>query len=396
MTLDRSHDALIEEFCEVLHSDPEGGMKTLLETVLNMTMRLEREKAIGAAHYERNEGRKGYVNGLKTGKMDVIKKDDEQALEGYKEQQLQDFFDYTKKSKSANSIRAYQFAWTRFIDWCRESGYSPFAPPSGSHELLIGLFIAAMAKARKLKPTSLTSYLAGIRHFYTEKGVRVDTRHEEIRRAMSGIRRELGTKQTQKLPLTTENIKLLIDSIGTGTKPIEIRDKAIILFGFAGAFRRSELVGIDYEHLNFGPRGVSVFIPNSKTDQDGAGRSVDIPFSSDERYCPVRALQAWLQRCEVISGPIFRPVTKGSKITASQLGDRTVAVMLKKRCKPFGFSDEIAGHSLRAGHVTSSIKRGTPETWIMRQTGHKSADTLRKYERLNREFEANSAASIGL
>ena len=328
--------------------------------------------------------------------MDIIKKDDEQALEGYKKQQLQDFFDYTKKSKSANSIRAYRFAWTKFIDWCSESGYFPFVPPSGSYELLIGLFIAAMAKTRKLKPASLTSYLAGIRHFYTEKGVRVDTRHDEIRRAMSGIRRELGTKQTQKLPLTTENIKLLIDSIGAGAKPIEIRDRAIILFGFAGAFRRSELVGINYEHLAFGPGGVSVFIPSSKTDQDGAGRSVDIPFSSDEHYCPVRALQAWLHCSEVTRGPTFRAVTKGGKIAPNRLGDRTVAVMLKKRCKPFGFSDEIAGHSLRAGHVTSSIKRGTPETWIMRQTGHRSVDTLRKYERLNREFEANSAASIGL
>lgn len=328
--------------------------------------------------------------------MQVIRATDEQALEKYKEQQLQDFLEYTKKSKSSNSIRAYRFAWTKFTDWCATSGYAPFAPPAKSHELLIGLFIAAMAKSRNLKPASLTAYLAGIKHFYAEKGIRVDTRHEEIRKAMAGIRRELGTKQTQKQPLTTDNIKLLIDSIGRVVKPIECRDKALILVGFAGAFRRSELVGIDYEHLSFGPGGVSIMIPSSKTDQIGAGRVVDIPFSGDETYCPVRALQSWLRCCKVTSGAIFRPLTKGGKLLPNRLTDQTVAVMLKKRCKPFGFSDKIAGHSLRAGHVTSSIKNGTPETWIMRQTGHTSVDTLRKYERLNREFEANSAATIGL
>lgn len=328
--------------------------------------------------------------------MQVIRKADEQTLERYKEQQLQDFYDYTKKSKSSNSIRAYRFAWTKFTDWCEASGYTPLSPPAKSHELLIGLFIAAMAKSRNLKPASLTAYLAGIKHFYAEKGIRVDTRHEEIRKAMAGIRRELGTKQTQKLPLTTDNIKLLIDSIGRVVKPIESRDKALILVGFAGAFRRSELVGIDYEHLAFGPGGVSILVPSSKTDQEGAGRVVDIPFSSNENYCPVRALQAWLTCCKVTTGPVFRPVTKGGKVQPSRLGDRTVAVMLKKRCNPFGFSDDIAGHSLRAGHVTSAIQKKTPETWIMRQTGHTSVDTLRKYERLNREFEANSAATIGL
>jgi integrase len=329
-------------------------------------------------------------------KMEIIKKSAEQILEEFKVKQAEDFFEYTKKSKSKNSIRAYHFAWSKFSDWCASCGYIVKNPPASSHEFLVGLFIASMAKSRQLKPASLSTYLAGIKHFYAEIGVQVDTRHEEIRKAMSGIRREMGAKQTQKLPLTTDNIKMLVDSIGRIVKPIEARDKALILIGFAGAFRRSELVGIDCEHLEFSPDGVSIFIPSSKTDQEGNGRVVDIPFASDERYCPVRSLRLWMQCCGAASGPVFRGLTKGGKIMPERLCDRSVADMLKRRCRPFGFSNEISGHSLRAGHVTSSIKRGTPETWIMRQTGHTSIATLRKYERLNREFEANSAAAIGL
>ncbi len=328
--------------------------------------------------------------------MSIIIQSDEKILEEYKKQHLEDFYEYTKKSKSANSIRAYRFAWTKFNDWCEQSKYDPFSPPSSSYEFLVGLFIASMAKGRQLKPASLTSYLAGIRHFYAEKGIAVDTRHTEIRKAMAGIKRELGTKQNRKLPLTTENIKLLVDSIGRLVWPIEVRDKAMILLGFAGAFRRSELVGINLEHLSFDPNGVSISIPKSKTDQEMEGRIVDIPFGLNEKYCPVRTLQAWIRCARIDAGPIFLQVHKSGKITRERLGGRSVALMLKRRCKPFGFSDDIAGHSLRAGHVTSSIKNGTPETWIMRQTGHTSIDTLRKYERLNREFEANSAARIGL
>jgi len=267
---------------------------------------------------------------------------DKQALEEYKKQQQQDFFEYAKKTKSPNSLRAYRFAWNKFTKWCQESGYSPLDPPT-PYELLIGLFLASMAKSRELKPASLSAYLAGIKHFYAGKGISIDTSHEEIRKVMAGIRREQGTKQTKKLPLTTDNIKILIDSIGE-KKPIDIRDRAMILIGFAGALRRSELVGIDREHLTFGSRGGSIFIPSANQE----GRTIELP-SSEGSCCPVRALQAWLHCCEVIDGPIFRPITKGGRALSGRLGSRTAAIMLKKRCKVMGDVGEVAGNSLRAG-----------------------------------------------
>ncbi|MCP5506412.1 MAG: hypothetical protein H7A38_05980 [Chlamydiales bacterium] len=145
--------------------------------------------------------------------MTLVPEADKALFEEYKQQHIKDCFEYSQKSKSSNSIRAYRFAWTKFVDWCDSSGYEPFSPPSCSHEFLVGLFMASMAKSRQLKPKSLESYLAGIKHFYAEKGIAVDTRHGEIRKAMSGIKREIGVKQNRKAPLTTDNIKMLIDSI---------------------------------------------------------------------------------------------------------------------------------------------------------------------------------------
>lgn len=328
--------------------------------------------------------------------MSVIAQRDKEIVESFQRQHVKDAFQYRNQSKAPKSLVTYQCAWNKFLGWCEESGYDPVKPPNNSYEFLASLFIASMAKSRKLKDASISCYLAGIRHFYNERGVAIDTTHSEIRKIRAGIKRELGTKQNQKLPLTTENIKLLIDSIGRLVWPIEVRDKAMILIGFAGAFRRSELVAIDIEHLAFDQFGVSVFIPKSKTDQEMQGRVVDIPFASNAQYCPVRALQDWIRCAKIEKGAVFLQVHKGGNIIPRRLGDRSVALMLKRRCKPFGFSDDIAGHSLRAGHVTSAIKNGTPETWIMRQTGHTNIDTLRKYERLKREFESNSAKRIGL
>lgn len=328
--------------------------------------------------------------------MSVSIPTDKEIVESFQRQHVEDALQYRNQSKAPKSLLTYSWAWKKFSGWCKENGYEPLNPPNASYEFLASLFIASMAKGRKLKDASISCYLAGIRHFYNEKGVVIDTAHSEIRKIRAGIKRELGTRQVQKLPLTTDSIKLVIDSLGKLIWPIEVRDKAMILVGFAGAFRRSELIGIDLEHLTFDQFGCSIFLPKSKVDQEMQGRSVDIPFASNAQYCPVRALQEWIRCAQIESGPIFLQVHKGGNIIRERLGDRSVALVLKKRCEPFGFSDDIAGHSLRSGHVTSSIKNGTPETWVMRQTGHQNSNTLRKYVRMQKEFVSNSAARLGL
>ncbi|MDB2614180.1 site-specific integrase [Chlamydiales bacterium] len=201
---------------------------------------------------------------------------------------------------------------------------------------------------------------------------------------------------SDKEPLTTDKIKLMVDSIGRLVLPIDVRDKAIILFGFAGAFRRSELVAIDFDHLDFRKDGVNVVIPRSKTDQDGEGRLVSIPYGLTSEYCPVLALKNWISCAGIKEGPVLLQVHKGGKIRRTRLGARTIALTLKKRYKPIGPVKDISGHSLRSGHVTSAIINGVKETLIMQQTGHKNSDTLRKYVDLDGNFKANSSAKLGI
>ena len=327
--------------------------------------------------------------------MTIILPDNEKYLENIKVEHAKNFYDYSKKSKSENTIRAYRFAWKKFKGWCDRHQYNIFDPPNKSNEFLVGLFISSMAKERELRPASIASYIIGLKYFYKKICVILDTRHEEIKNAISGIRRELGTRQVQKTPLLPETIKLIVQSIDK-KKPIDIRDKAIILIGFSGAFRRSEIAAIKIEDLSFSVYGVSINIPHSKTDQEGEGRTVDIPFGTNELYCPVFSLQSWIREADIESGHIFLRFGKNQKIVRKGISGHTIALILKKRCKRFGISHEISGHSLRSGHVTAAIKSGTPESWIMRQTGHTNLSTLMKYERLKREFKANSAVKIGI
>lgn len=303
--------------------------------------------------------------------------------------------EFRSLQKSKKSLRVYEIAWRYYNDWVMENGYDPYNPPKSSYELLLCLFISSVAKERKLKDASISTYIAGIRHFYEEKGINLDTSHREIRRIRKGIKRHLGTHQIQKMPLTTESICNIIDNLNS--KHITgIRDKALILLGFTGAFRRSELVSIDIEHISFTQEGMTIFMPFSKTDQEKKGRYIDIPFSKKESYCPIRSLKNWISDSGILTGPIFRRIYKSGTIGNKRLTDKSVALILKKHCETFGFADQISGHSLRSGHVTSAIKNGTPETWIMRQTGHTNINTLRKYERMQREFKANSAANLGI
>lgn len=325
--------------------------------------------------------------------MHVAKHENNKLIESVKVEHAKNFYEYSKKSKSENTIRAYRFAWKKFREWCGENKYNVFSPPKSSIEFLVGLFISSMAKDRLLKPASLDSYLIGIKYFYGECSLSLNTRHSEIKNAMAGIRRELGTAQVRKTPLLAENIKLILDGFEE-KGPKDIRDKALILLGFYGAFRRAELVALKLEDFSFDIYGVSVRLNNSKTDQESQGRNIDIPFDTNESYCPVRALQSWIREADIEKGPVFLKIHKGGKISRNAIGGQSVAIILKKRCEQFGFSGDFSGHSLRAGHVTSAIKAGTPESWIMRQTGHKNINTLQKYIRMNKEYKANSAAKI--
>ena len=162
------------------------------------------------------------------------------------------------------------------------------------------------------------------------------------------------------------------------------------------ALRRSELVGVDVTHLDDRSDGLVVTIPKSKTDQDGGGRKIGIPYGSNPSTCPVRAVRAWLDRSGIEEGPVFRPVRHG-KVLDTRLTGRSVALIVKRVGKASGLDPVgLAGHSLRAGLVTSAAAAGVSERAIMNQTGHRSLPTLRRYIRDGSLFRENAAAAVGL
>jgi integrase len=176
-----------------------------------------------------------------------------------------------------------------------------------------------------------------------------------------------------------------------------IRDQALLLTGFAGAFRRSGLVALDVSDLTFGPEGLLIKIRRSKTDQEGSGRDVAIPHGTYELTCPVRVMRKWLEAVAIVEKPIFRSGHRGGIVLSGRLSGHGVGRIVKRYAKATGVTvASFSGHSLRAGFVTSAARAGEPERRIMRQTGHKSIEMVLRYVRRANAFSDNAALALGL
>jgi integrase len=221
-----------------------------------------------------------------------------------------------------------------------------------------------------------------------------------VRLVWAGIRRTHGTAQEGKAPALVEDLRAMVEAMvprrcGQAWRLLELRDRALLLLGFAGAFRRSELVSFDVEDLELSRAGLAVRLRRSKTDQEGQGRRVGIPRGQRAETCPVRALQAWLERARIEAGPIFRGVNRHGQLQSGQLSDRAVALVVKRRAAAAGLDPErLAGHSLRAGLATSAAAAGASERKIMDQTGHKSVTMVRRYIRDGELFGTDNAATV--
>jgi integrase len=216
-----------------------------------------------------------------------------------------------------------------------------------------------------------------------------------VSETLKGIRRSIGTAQEGKAPLLTSDIRRIVaccpKTLGG------LRDQALILVGFAGAFRRSELAAIDYANLTFTQDGLVIDLRRSKTDQEAAGRKVGIPFGKEEETCPVRALRKWLAESGITAGAVFRGVDCHGKLARRGLHKDCVGWILKRVARRAGLKPEpLGGHSLRAGCVTQAAMNGVSERDIMRQTGHKSAEMLARYIRIGEIFTRNAAAGLGI
>jgi integrase len=178
---------------------------------------------------------------------------------------------------------------------------------------------------------------------------------------------------------------------------IGLRDRALILIGFAGAFRRSELVAVEMDDIEFNREGLTITLLQSKTDQEGQGYKKGIPYGSHPDTCPVRSLQDWLQAAKITKGPLFRRVNRYGQVGPAALTGKSVAVIVKKLAKAAGLDErKYSGHSLRAGLITTAANRGVDERSIMKQSGHKSLTVMRGYIQDATLFKNNAATHVGL
>ena len=298
--------------------------------------------------------------------------------------------DYFRQAKAASTLASYARDWRHFTDWCGAQGLAGLP----AHPETVALYLTGLAEFRKV--ATLEKRLAALSQAHQYAGYPSPTQEILVRTVMAGIRRAKGTAQQGKKPIVTEDLRQLIAAL-----PATLagrRDAALLLLGFAGGFRRGELVSLDPADLRFPAEGLVVRLRRSKTDQEGEGREVGIPYGSTPATCPVRAVQAWLAELPPGSnGPLFRPVNRHGRILPSRLTGKSVALAVKRSAAAAGLdSTEVAGHSLRSGLATSAAAAGVPERAIMAQTGHRSLATLRKYIRSGSLFLENAAARVGL
>ena len=347
--------------------------------------------------------------------------------------------DYAERAKSDNTRRAYRADWNDFTEWADTHHLTalPATPET------VALYLSHLAETHKC--STLQRRLSAISQAHAAKGYETPTKTALVRAVWQGIRRAKGVAPTCKEPAITEVLRRMVAHLPNTL--IGKRDRALLLVGFAGAFRRSELVSLNHADVAFTLEGVTITLRRSKTDQEGEGRKVGLPYGSRLETCPVRALRAWLDASDYgyaarhyehsrhyykkkdyrkeneggkaadcgetpeaqdsaqseppplpdAAKAIFRSINRHGHLSHKRLSGNAVAEIVKRYVGAAGMDPaRFAGHSLRAGLATSAAKAGVSERAIMQQTGHKSEAMVRRYIRDGSLYRENAAAAVGL
>ena len=283
-----------------------------------------------------------------------------------------------KNSKAHNTLRAYQADFSDFSNFCKTNNFSSLP----TDPKIVALYLTHLSSSSKF--STLKRRLASIKVIHKLKGHYIDTKHPIISENLMGIKRKLGVKQISKKPILLNDLKLIIQAITDEKNEFKkIQNKALILIGFAGGFRRSELVSIDYDDVDFVNEGVKINIKKSKTDQIGIGMVKAIPYFENTKFCPVVSLKDWINYAKINSGRIFK------------ISDKSVALIIKKYALISGLDhSKYAGHSLRSGFATSTAETGADERSIMAMTGHKTTQMVRRYIQEANLFKNNALNKI--
>ena len=283
-----------------------------------------------------------------------------------------------KSSKAANTLRAYKADYKDFALFCIKHGFKSMP----SEAKVVSLYLTHLSK--KSKFSTLKRRLASISVIHKLSGHYIDTKHPMITENLMGIKRVKGTHQKAKKPILINDLKSMVNVIDKDkNEKRRLKNRTLILVGFAGGFRRSELVEILYEDIDFVTEGAKIFVRRSKTDQSGEGMTKGIPYFSNPKYCPVVSLKKWIEKSEIKSGKIF------------DISDKSVALTVKKYTGLAGLdSNKYSGHSLRSGFATSTAELGAEERSIMAMTGHKTTQMVRRYIQEANLFKNNALNKI--
>ena len=279
------------------------------------------------------------------------------------------------ETKSESTINAYESDWNDFCDWCKYHNDVAFpAQPETVVNYINDL--ADYAKA-----STIRRRVSAIAENYNAAGLAENNPCHAwiVKEALIGLNRAKGTVQKGKTPIYWEELEQMISCTDTAHLS-GIRDKAILLLGFLGAFRRSEISNLNIEDLSRFPQGLVVTLTHSKTDQEQAGQQVGIPYIGNKNMCAITAVNEWLKAADISKGPLFRSILKNGKVASRRLSDKSINLIVKKYIASIGLSPDLYGaHSLRHGFATYAALNGIEERLIMKQTRHRSVEMVRHY-----------------
>lgn len=297
-----------------------------------------------------------------------------------------------KSSKAANTLRAYKSDFRDFSLFCIKHGLQSM--PTNPN--IVSLYLTNLSKS-EAKTSTLRRRLVSIGVVHKLKGHYLDTKHPIIIENLLGIKRTKGSFQRGKKPILINHLQKIIEVINNDTSPEikKLRDKSLILIGFSGGFRRSEITSLDYEDLEFVEEGMKILVRRSKTDQFGEGHLKGIPYFTSSQLCPVKSLKEWINVSQTNSGPIYRKFNKGFSLSNQRLSDQSVALLIKNYLNLAGIdSKNYSGHSLRSGFATVTAEAGADERSIMAMTGHKTTQMVRRYIKEANIFKNNALNKI--
>ena len=315
--------------------------------------------------------------------------------------------DYARGARATNTNRAYAADWRHFTGWCAKTGLAPMP----ANPQVIGVYISALANPAGVGSKAGSSVatierrLAGLLWNYRQRGQSLDRTDPHIREVLAGIRRKHGRPPAQKEPVLGDDLPRLLETLGRDLRGL--RDRAILLVGFAGGLRRSEIVGLDHgeAQTDEGSGWVEILEGGALLHIKGktGWRDVEIGRGSNDLTCPVAALELWIRLARIEHGPIFRRISRdGQRSLIHRLNDRHVAKLVQRAAVAAGLRGDLpegerrlcfGGHSLRAGLASSAE---VDERHVQRQMGHASAEMTRRYQRRKDRFRVNLTKAAGL